>query len=333
VDAHKEQFMSDDIEIKLTDENNKPALPDISKSPKVDLSERVKDATTANELLEDIIRMNEDDFIPWEEYQLPSRGVYYGDKLPEGIVRVRGMGIHADKILATQRLAQTGQSIDYLFRHCVQLTDEMDPGELLSGDRIFLLYLLRGITHGNIYEFMLKCQSCDASSMQVYDLNELASTVTGPNLDLGQEPFKVGLPYMSSVLKRSVWVKVRLTRGNDTSTIANRQKFNRRAHSGVPKRDKRIIIDQAITENLALIITSFGGEGVEGEVTDSVKIKELVDRMHSKDTAEIREFLRANSPGIDTTIQVSCPECGAEFKAELPITETFFRPARTGESG
>jgi hypothetical protein len=301
-----------------------------------DLSEKVKGAATAADLLSEIVQMAEDDFIPWEEVTLPSQGVYYGDRLPGGLVRVKAMGIHADKILATQRLAQTGQSIDYLFKHCVQLTDGFDAKDLLSGDRIFLLYVLRGITHGNIYEFIMKCPNCETSSMQSYDLNELADTITGPDPSIGEEPFKVILPYMSEVLDRNVWVRVRLLRGKDVSQMANRQKFSKRVRAGTvgrkrPSRD--IVIDQTITENLALVITGFGGDGAEGEVHDESKIKALVDRMHAKDTATIRGFLRDNAPGIDTMIEVECPECSFEYRADLPITESFFRPAGDQQPG
>ncbi len=299
-----------------------------------DLSDNMKDSTTAADLLNEIIAMKEDDFIPWEEVTLPSRGIYYGDKLPGGVCRVRAMGIHAEKILATQRLAQTGQSIDHLFKHCIQLTDEMDPLDLLSGDRVFLLYVLRGLTHGNNYEFSIKCPSCEFTSIQAYDLNELAGTQTFGDESLGSEPFQVPLPYMSEVIGREVWVKIRFMRGKDVSTLTNKQKFKKRiTHSNRRRQGRAIAIDETITENLSLIIRGFGGEGVDGEVGSRDKIASLVDRMHARDTAVIREFLRKHSPGIDTMIRVECPECGSDYQTDLPITESFFRPASTGESG
>ncbi|MEE8578022.1 MAG: hypothetical protein V3T31_12265, partial [candidate division Zixibacteria bacterium] len=134
----------------------------------IDVSDKIKkDTASATDLLDQVLNIDEDEFIPWEDITLPSHGAYYKGGIPNGIVRVKAMGIHAEKILATQRLAQSGQSIDYLFRRCVQFPKvdgkEVDPADLLAGDRIFLLYVLRGITHGNIYEFMLKCPSCDAT--------------------------------------------------------------------------------------------------------------------------------------------------------------------------
>ena len=323
-----------EVEIEIGGETKAPSPKALEPMKHPDLSGTGKDSTTAADLLNEIITMKEDEFIPWEEVTLPSRGLYYGGRLPGGVCRVRAMGIHAEKILATQRLAQTGQSIDHLFKHCIQLTDEMDPLDLLSGDRVFLLYVLRGLTHGNNYEFSIKCPHCEFTSIQTYDLNELAGTQTFGDESLGEEPFKVSLPYMSEVLDREVWVKIRFMRGKDVSTLTNKQKFKKRiSHSSQGRRPSHnVVIDETITENLSLIIGGFGGEGVDGEVNNKAKITALVDRMHARDTSEIREFLRKNSPGIDTTIRVECPECGADYQTDLPITESFFRPTSIGES-
>lgn len=300
-------------------------------NPDVDLSEKIGEKKTASELLDAIIDLNENDFLPWEEIQLPSKGYFYDNKLPDGMVRVKPMGIHADKILATQRIAASGQSLDYLFEHCVQLTEDMDPSELLTGDRMYLLYVLRGITHGNEYEFVLKCPNCEETSAHKYDLNELASTIRWAK-ETDEEPFKVKLPYMSSVLKRNVWVKVRFIRGKDTQTMMSRKKFSKRVKSvtqGTTSmvKTRKDELNDMVERNLAQVIVAFGGDGIDGEVTDKARIKGLVDRMHAKDTGTIREELRTKSPGIDSTIAAECTNCGHSMTTQLPITESFFRPA------
>jgi len=313
-----------------------PAKVSDMNSATPDLSKKTEGLTTAESLLQQIVTTSEDEWIPWEEIGLPSRGVYYGEKLPGGVVKIRAMGIHAEKILATQRLASSGQSIDYLFNHCIQLPDGFDQSELLVGDRVFLLYALRGMTHGNIYEFVMKCPNCEASSAHKYDLNELAGTTKYPDMSIGLEPFKVELPYTSESLKKKVWVKVRFMRGKDLTFMANRVRFNKRAHganvASGPGRQREIIIDQTVTENLALIVESFGGEGMSGEVKDRIRLKQLVEKLHAKDSSTIRQYLKDYSPGIDTTIQLECPDCGNESRTELPITESFFRPTGSRKS-
>ena len=304
--------------------------------PDQSLTDSLSGTQTAEELLDAILNIPQDRLIPWEEIPLPSKGLYYDGQIPGGVVKLKAMGTHADKILATARLAQTGQSIDYLLEHCVQLPNKFPTSELLAGDRTYLLYALRGITHGNNYEFMIACPNCEAMQNCAYDLNELGNTVTFGRPSI-REPAKVVLPYLSEISKKECWVTVRFLRGKDISALAQRQRFNKRvggatirpgvrpSGAGGPNRPthKPITVDDTLTENLNLIVTSFMG------IENPAKIAQLVAGLHSSDTAAIRELLRKNSPGIDTTITVKCIDCDTEFRTELPITESFFRPSQS----
>lgn len=319
-----------DAAAQATQEKKQENLFDAAQPNKA-LADQLQSKTTPEELIEAILAAPDEQLIPWEDIHLPSRGLYYNGQIPGGMVRIKAMGTTADKILATARLAQTGQSIDYLLDNCVQLPGNFPTADLLAGDRTFLLYALRGITHGNKYEFMMNCPSCDVAAPYEYDLNDLASTITYGNPNIS-EPAKVVLPYLSSVTGNETWVSVRFLRGRDISALAQRQRFNKKIQGGTiraggkrgPERTKAVTIDSTLTENLNLIIVSF-----MGTVTDPGKLKALTTKFHSSDLAAIREFLRKHSPGIDVTMQVTCPECSAEFRTELPITEAFFRPAES----
>ena len=284
-------------------------------------------------ILDQILEAADETLIPWEECHLPSGGIYYG--WPDGTVMVRPMGQMAEKVLATQRLAQSGQSMDLLFQECIKFPMGFDSGDLLLGDRVFLLYYLRGITHGNLYEFAITCPqtSCEAVSTHTYDLNELAKTVTWANPANGVEPFKVKLPYLSKATGRDINVGVRFLRGVDANDILARKKAKKKMYArpgGVKTRgvDTRRqaqdnqTLDDSVTENLNKMIVDVMG------VTDHFKIRAFVEKMHAQDTAAVREWLRNNTPGIDNTVTVTCPECELEFTVELPITESFFRPSK-----
>jgi hypothetical protein len=293
---------------------------------------------TAPEKVLDIILAKEE-IIPWEPCTLPSRGAYYLDKdgnerIPGGAVQVRAFGIYADKILATARLARTGKSLDWLFRKCVQLPEGFDPLDLLAGDRIFLLYYLRGITYGNDYEFLVTCSNTECgqqSGPHNYDLNDLSKTIKAPDSSLGREPFRIVLPYLSEYVGVEFWVKVRLLRGSDTQNMIFRRNVSNvlkpkapRARTDasqlVPSMNESI--DDTVSQNLNLVIEEVMGS------KDRAKIGQLVEKLHSRDTATIREFLREMSPGVETQIIVTCTHCGNEMTVDLPITESFFRPAR-----
>ena len=296
-----------------------------------------------NDLLEAILTASDEQLIPWEFCDLPSGGRYYkdgnGEPWSDGIIRIRPMGQAAEKVLATQRLAESGQSLDYLFKECCSFPSGFDPVDLLVGDRMFILYYLRGITHGNIYEFIAECPNdeCKQRGTHSYDLNELAHTVKRADPGLGPEPFKVVLPYLSSTAGKEVWVKVRYLRGIDSNNMISRRKVKQRtagtARPGRPvslaqhkanQARERVALDNSLTESLEQIIVEVLG------AADVFTIRRFVQRMHAQDTATVREWLRDNTPGIDSTVNLVCSACNNEFTIELPITESFFRPQKTG---
>lgn len=298
-----------------------------------DITDILSPSITNEELVSRVLELSEDKLIPWEECHLPSKGIYYG--WPDGVVMVRAMSQVAEKILATQRLAQSGQSIDYLFRECCKFPSGFDAADLLLGDRVFLLYYLRGITHGHNYEFAVTCPHCSAVSTHVYNLNELSRTIKWAKSELGHEPFTIRLPYLSRITNRNFTVGVRFLRSFDANDILSKRKARKKmfAKPGSVKNNRQNPVnikdqqsqmrelDDSISDNMSKIIVNVMG------VTDVFVIRQFVEKMHAQDTSAIREWLKDNTPGIDNTITVQCPECSNEFTMELPITESFFRPS------
>jgi hypothetical protein len=319
----------------------KPNMPESEKSHHEmethvpDNHEILTPGMSNEQVLDQILSVPQEKLIPWEECELPSQGLYYG--WPDGVISVRAMGQKAEKILATQRLASSGQSIDYLFRECAKFPDAFDPSDLVLGDRVFLLYFLRGITHGNLYEFAVACpnQECQQVHTHTYDLNQLAATIRPAKRELGEEPFKVVLPYLSKSVGRDIWVELRLLRAYDANDMIARRKVRkkmvarpgraRNANQPVDPRQQQqqqVVLDTALDDNLEKVIATILGDG------DKMKIRQFVQQLHAQDTATIREWLRENTPGIDNTIKIDCPDCGGDFTVELPITESFFRPVK-----
>jgi hypothetical protein len=300
---------------------------------KVDLTKSIKSGATPDEVIDFLISKSADDLLPWEDVKLPSRGLFYDGRIPEGVVKVRPMGLATDKILATQRLVQTGQAIDHLYKACIRFpAGDFDPLDLLVGDRMFLLYYIRGITHGNMYEFSVTCsnENCKQVSTHEYDLNKLAENIRGPQTS--REPIKIKLPFLSQVTGREMYVEARFMRGRDLQIMMRTQKSKERMFAGQARNaktgqnmgnDEKVSLDTTIEENLNLIIESVNG------VKDQRKISEIIRRLHGKDTAVIRETLRNSEPGIDTNIMITCPGCATEMTIGLPITESFFRPTES----
>jgi hypothetical protein len=304
--------------------------------------ERLKSIDTTTKepkksLLDRVLSTSEDDLHPWEEVVLPSKGLYYEGEVPGGVVEVKPMGLYADKVLTTQRLVRSGEALEYIFRKYVKLPNDFDHSSLLDDDRSFLLYYLRGITHGNEYEFILTCPHCEAVSDHEYDLNELYDTVTPPNVSIGEEPFSVRLPGLSEVVGEDFYVKVRFLRGYDTADLLGTNKPSQglpgRARSRKKKdwrnKDQRDKIknhgenlDETLERNINRIIVEADGDQSRS------RIKQLVAKMASTDVNAIVDFLRENSPGVDTSIETDCSSCGTVIVTPLPITASFFRPKK-----
>lgn len=280
------------------------------------------------DLINGIINVPVASLIPWQDCILPSRGLYYGWNEPT--IKVRAMSQNDEKIMANQQLAQSGQSLNMMLQSCCQFPDGFGPADLLVGDYSFILYFIRGISYGQFYEFMLDCPACKQSSTHTYDLNTLVETITFADPALGGEPFRVDLPILTAQAQRPVWVDVRLLRMSDISNMVARGKVNRQIGGQSAARNKKQTrqqvqtqtADSLLNDNISQAVVSVNG------VTDPFKIRAFCANLHASDSSAIRSWLTDHSPGIDTSIVTSCPECGQDFTVGLPITETFFRSAK-----
>ena len=279
----------------------------------IGVNQKLAEAKNANAFLDALATMNNDEVLPWEVVTLPSRGIYYQGTMPDGAVKVRPFDIEAEKIMSTARLLQSGEAIDYLIAKYTRLPDGINHQDLLVGDKTFLLYYLRGITYGNEYEFMGKCESCGQSTTAVYDMNNLISTMKGPSPDHQQEPIMCRLPYLSEKSGRDVSVGLRLMRGADLTVMIKKS-----------KQKTRDAIDQTISDNLASLIVGF--QVGNSYANDAFKTRQIIGKLHLRDTSAIRNMLDEITPGIEDNIDFVCSKCGHESKVTLPISETFFRP-------
>lgn len=305
-----------------------------------DLSGIIKPGMSDKELVAAITQAPTSSLIPWEKVELPSKGLYYG--WDSGVIRVRAFGANVEKIIANQRLAASGQTIEYIFNECCEFPEGFSQEDLIVGDQIFLLFYLRGITHGPMYDFTIKCtnEDCGFTSMKFISLAEVANTIKYADPNLGSEPFTITLPTISEIAGRPVWVKVRFLRVSDTSTITRLRKAKRRSTEGngvTVGRKQRLAdrnrtratgdLDDSFTRNLETAVVEVMGE------TNRNTIASFLDKLQQSDLAVIRDWLDENTPSIDPVLRVKCSECGTEYITSLPLTESFFRPERRSGSG
>ena len=85
---------------------------------------------------------------------LPSRGRFYGDRLPDGKVTIRPMTVKEEKLLAGggNKLSLA----DKVLERCM-ISNTMPLKDMILTDKFFLLLNLRAISYGPEYTFELRC--------------------------------------------------------------------------------------------------------------------------------------------------------------------------------
>jgi len=292
----------------------------------------------SRDLFDQLIGHVKNDYIPWEKVRLPSKGLYYGGLIPDGWLEVKPMGVDVDKMLTNQRLIANGELLNKVIEACARLPNEFNIRDMLSGDFNFLLYYLRGITHGPDYEFVADCPNCKTKNTFTFDLSNLNSTINWANEDYSEEPFEVELPILTKSFGKSVCALVRMIRVDDIMRMSRPGEDKifdpvRRGRVSVRQKNKKTIIrndgqnlEKIYENNMKSQIVAIS---IDGQLYDDrVKLDTIIDSMHQRDTARIREFLDDVSPSIDTTLDVVCvnDDCKNEFNVNLPFNENFFRP-------
>ena len=235
---------------------------------------------------------------------------------PSGLSgRIRGLKVREERILTDRKLAKNGGQVDELLSACWEETLEAGPydfgdkdidwGKVLQGDRFFALIKIRALTYGSEYAFAVSCQneSCRSRIDWELDLNDLQVRTLSEE---SRAAFMDGNRFETTLpdAEKKVWFKL-LTGTDERKLPMLRKKAGDRLLSamlafrvieveGVEIRDKRSFL-----ENISMRDADF-----------------LVD-----------EFDRVDC-GVDTAIEIECPECFSTQEIELPFERSFFMPGK-----
>lgn len=226
--------------------------------------------------------------------------------------RVRGMKVREEKILADRQLAKSGAQLDELLAACWEET--IDPGpyaggrldwsKVLQGDRFYALMQMRVATYGPDYAFHVGCSNaaCRARIDWELDLGKLPVRALSEE---SREAFLAGnrLEAMLPDAGRRVWFK--LLTGEDERKLA-------RAGKGQ---------DGALSLVLALRV-------VEVEGVDARERRRFLEDLTMRDADALFDAFDARECGVDTTIEIECPECLEVQDVELPFDQGFFLPGK-----
>ena len=233
---------------------------------------------------------------------------------PSGLSgRIRTMKVGEERILSDRKLAKSGGQTDALLSACWQETLDPGPydfgdkdiewGRVLQGDRFYALLQVRALTYGPEYAFAVTCDSGACRSRIEWELC-LTDLPVRPLSDESRAAFTSGNRFETRLPDADTKVWFRLLTGADERKLSQLRRnsadrllsamldFRVVEVEGVEARDKRRFI-----EELSLRDADF-----------------LVD-----------EFDRVDC-GVETCIEVECPECFAVQDVELPFDRTFLMP-------
>ena len=233
---------------------------------------------------------------------------------PSGLSgRIRGMKVKEEQILTDRKLQKSGEASDRLLAAC--FLELVDPGiydfdsavaweRVLQSDRLYVLFQIRLATHGPEYVFSVNCQNGACREKIEWELDLGALEVT-PMSGEAKEAFARGNRFLAELPASGARVWYRLPIGLD----------ERRMH-----KLRRASKERALSTMLAHQISEI--EGHQGNV------RAFVEDLSMGDADFLMGEMTRVDFGIETDIEIECPECLCGQEVDLPLDETFFLPSR-----
>jgi len=250
--------------------------------------------------------------IPNETVPLPSCGKTYHPQHPlhkAERVDIRAMTAREEDILTSPALLKKGTVITELIRSCL-VDKQIDPVELLTGDRNALMVAIRITGYGAEYETEVECGGCNVKSKQVFNLAELPiKSLELEPVEPGSNLFEFVLPYC----KKSV--KFKFMNGLDEEEIVVSS-----------ERQKKLGMQAStsVTTSLMHSIVSIDN------VTDKSKINAFIKLMPARDSLALRNYIKENEPGLRLKQEKSCPMCDHTEEVSMPLGASFLWPSTAG---
>lgn len=214
-------------------------------------------------------------------------------------VQVREITGVEEDMLAAKNIPG-GKKITQLLGNCLERLGPMTDKpilvrcarDLLIGDRVFLMLAIRRVTLGDDFPFEKECPKCDHKSLYTVDLGSLETQKMG---DPKKRVYEGALPNGKSV-------RWHCMTGKEEETLS------------------KVGTTDALSASILVRVDSINGGPVS---------MQAIKALSMRDREWLRERFDESEGGVDTTLQLTCPECGAEFEDQLDVGQTgFFFPSR-----
>lgn len=247
---------------------------------------------------------------PSEQIDLPSEGCVYPKNHPlsSGKVELKYMTAREEDILTNSNNIRRGNALDKLLESLI-VEKNVKIDDLITSDKSALIIACRRLAYGDSYgPFKFKCPKCSEESQHTFDISKLKNiTIPEENRPSNTNFFEFTLPFS----KRTIAIK--LLTHKDENDIENELKALKKISAdNVPE----------LSTRLKYHIVSVDGNSDKGYIRSFVD-KELL----SRDSLELRRFLKKMSPDVELKFDFQCNSCNFEDRLEVPLTAEFFWPS------
>lgn len=240
--------------------------------------------------------------------------------LPSGAkVELRGLKGKETKLLSDKDALKSGTFLDKMLSGCtVGVLDQgpyelksgqdglvFDWGNALVGDRFYGFLMLRVLSFGADFIFKIQCQEESCRKRFEYQINLVADLPVQRLSDADRATFASGQPFETRDAKGKS-ILYRLPTGKDELLVAKNASF-----------------DGAFIQAMLQRIVQIEGEAIPRRYLEECEFKDLLDLL---------EVFDKHNCGVQTDIEIQCPECEAIQDIKIPFGRGFLVPTRAKQT-
>jgi len=281
---------------------------------------------------------------------LPSKGEGYKDKISKASVAY--LTAYDENMIVSPNLYRDNLILDYILQEKL-LSQEIDPMDLLEGDRDAIILFLRASGYGNEYPITATDDATGKEFESVVDLSKLKYKEFNLKGDTNGW-FEFELPVSKKIVKfrfpthRDNVLLEKMNKAEDArlkmntikdyvstldtfiesdNDVDKEQKVNvRKAIRTIENwaenmdEEEALKFNHLLTNRMKLLIMAIDG------ITDKNYISDFIMKMNVRDSSALRKYMKDNEPGVDYTITVERPESlgGGSFTTFLQLDQFLF---------
>lgn len=239
-----------------------------------------------------------DPTIQYDIVELPSRGIYYENKIKS--LKVSYLNASDENILASPNFLKTKDIVDEILKRKI-ISKEINVEDIVEEDRQAILLFLRNTSFGTEYNVTLIDPKTEKEFKATVDLSEINFKDFNlvPNEDNEYE-------FMFPVTKKKVTFKF-LNKKQVDSLDTLVKEWNQPTPAPV------------VTKRLEMLIKSIDGE------RDQMKLFNIIQTLPILDSQKFREYVLENTPRLDLIREIVTPS-NEKVQFIIGFGVEFFRP-------